>query len=70
MHLLISTYFIVSIIYLLIDIDECATGGHNCTQNQRCVNRPGSFICECVSGYRLLNGICEGSENIISLLIS
>ena len=43
-----------------IDIDECTTGVHNCTQNQQCINRPGSFICECVSGYELLNGTCEG----------
>ena len=39
-----------------LDIDECTTGVHNCTQNQQCVNRPGSFICECASGYEPSNG--------------
>ena len=45
---------------VIIDIDECSTGDHNCTQNQQCVNMPGTLICECVSGYELLNGNCEG----------
>ena len=43
------------------DIDECSTDVHNCTQNQQCVNRPGDYECECVSGYELVNGICEGN---------
>ena len=48
---------------MLLDIDECSTGDHNCTQNHlQCVNRPGTFICECVSGYRLSNRICEGNK--------
>ena len=50
-----------------LDIDECSTGVHNCTQNQhvQCVNSPGTFICECVSGYKLLNGTCEGNQHVI-----
>ena len=48
---------------MYIDIDECSTGDHNCTQNHlQCVNRPGTFICECVTGYELLNGTCEGNK--------
>ena len=43
-------------------MDECSTGVHNCTQDQKCVNRLGTFICECASGYELINGICEGNE--------
>ena len=49
-----------------VDIDECTTGDHNCTQNQDCVNLPGDYKCECISGYELLigdtNETCEGSE--------
>ena len=45
-----------------VDIDECFIGGHNCTQNQRCVNRPGNYECICVSGYELSNGNCEGNS--------
>ena len=47
---------------VLLDIDECSTGVHNCTQNQQCVNRPGDYECECVSGYELVNEICEGNN--------
>ena len=50
---------------LLLDIDECATGDHNCTQNHQCRNRPGTFICECHHGYELRNGICEGKMCLI-----
>ena len=50
---------------MLLDIDECSTGDHNCTQNQRCVDKPGTFICECINGYELLNGVCEGNRQRI-----
>ena len=46
---------------MLLDIDECSTGEHNCAENQQCVNKPGDYQCECVSGYELLNGNCEGN---------
>ena len=46
---------------MLSDINECTAGTHNCTQNQRCINMPGIFMCECVSGYELSNGACEGT---------
>ena len=46
---------------MLIDINECTTGTHNCTQNQRCVNTPGNFMCKCVSGYEFSNGVCKGT---------
>ena len=49
----------------LIDIDECSTGVHNCTQNQQCVNRNGGYQCKCVSGYELLDGNCEGKYCIV-----
>ena len=54
--------------HMLLDIDECSTGDHNCTQNQQCVNMPGTFICECVSGYELVNGICEGNQLVMIIL--
>ena len=52
---------------LYIDIDECSTGVHNCAQNQQCVDRPGTFICECVRGYKLLNGTCEGNRHCLNI---
>jgi hypothetical protein len=38
------------------DIDECAAGTHQCTQNAgflACQNVPGSYVCTCQSGYTL-----------------
>lgn len=33
------------------DIDECLEKTANCGKNTRCINRPGSYRCECNSGY-------------------
>ena len=53
---------------MLLDIDECSTGDHNCTQNQQCVNMLGTFICECIGGYELVNGNCEGNQHVMIIL--
>ena len=41
------------------DIDECqqegGLEGHHCHSNTRCVNTNGSYICECLPGYRRLD---------------
>ena len=55
--------------HMLLDIDECSTGEHNCTHNQQCVNNPGDYQCECVSGYELLNGNCEGNVQLMQLCV-
>ncbi|XP_019372211.1 PREDICTED: EGF-containing fibulin-like extracellular matrix protein 1 isoform X2 [Gavialis gangeticus] len=34
------------------DIDECATGAHNCRADQACVNLRGSFRCQCLPGFQ------------------
>ncbi|KAH8849537.1 Neurogenic locus notch likerotein 1 [Schistosoma japonicum] len=34
-----------------IDINECTLGTHNC--DQICINTPGSYLCDCHSGYKL-----------------
>nr|XP_051678803.1 nidogen-2 isoform X1 [Oryctolagus cuniculus] len=34
-----------------VDVNECATGFHRCGPNSMCVNLPGSYRCECRSGY-------------------
>ena len=43
------------------DIDECASGTHNCDANAQCINTIGSFKCNCVQGYSG-NGVeCSGT---------
>ncbi|XP_018028143.1 fibrillin-3 isoform X3 [Hyalella azteca] len=36
-----------------VDIDECASGDHECTGGQECHNRRGSYTCQCPTGFRL-----------------
>ena len=41
----------VSIIYLIVDVDECTTGVDQCDQN--CHNNVGSYTCSCNAGFTL-----------------
>uniref|UniRef100_A0A8C8WIT3 Nidogen-2 n=1 Tax=Panthera leo TaxID=9689 RepID=A0A8C8WIT3_PANLE len=34
-----------------VDVNECATGFHHCGPNSVCTNLPGSYSCDCRSGY-------------------
>ena len=43
-----ATYYELSII-ILTDIDECVM--HDCSDQEICINTPGTFTCECVIGY-------------------
>ena len=36
---------------LILDIDECATMTHNCSDNGVCENTPGNYTCICLGGY-------------------
>ena len=45
-------HFIVIIFFP--DINECSTGGHNCSHN--CHNTNGSYVCSCPPGSLLSNG--------------
>ena len=33
------------------DVDECAKGTDSCGPNQKCINEPGAYRCECDTGY-------------------
>ena len=43
-----------------VDIDECVTGRHNCSENANCTNTNGSFTCQCKEGYTGDGVECEG----------
>ena len=50
-----------------IDIDECATGQHNCPQ--MCINTDGSFECGCSEGYTMgRHGRCIGTYGMAAKL--
>ena len=51
-----------------VDIDECTQGTHNCPAFSTCQNTPGSFICVCRPGFRIVNGLCVG-KNIRSSML-
>ena len=58
----VSTVLIQNGVFYL-DIDECATGDHNCDVNAGCVNTDGSFTCSCNAGY-IGNGVsCQGKAS-------
>ena len=48
---------------MFADIDECQQDTSPCSgSNVRCINRPGSYICQCSDGYAMdqLRKRCEG----------
>ena len=53
-----------------VDVDECATGKHDYSSIQTCVNTQGGYKCTCPDGFRLLSDVCTGkSFNHTSYLI-
>ncbi|XP_033745420.1 fibulin-1-like isoform X2 [Pecten maximus] len=53
-----------------VDIDECSRNLHNCRENQRCINRPGSFICNCQKGYRVgRDDACEDINECVDSFV-
>ena len=42
------------------DIDECALGMNDCSENVICTNTPGSFSCMCDEGYDGDGTTCVG----------
>ena len=45
------------------DVDECASGDHDC--DQVCQNTQGGFICSCEEGYERTDGACTGQYVIM-----
>ena len=50
------------------DIDECRMAALNdsviCINDTQCTNTLGSFKCDCVSGYKLVDGNCERKSHL------
>ena len=60
---------------MILDIDECAAGTFTCGTNARCVNLPGTYRCQCSSGYQDFNStltpglFCRGKYTIVLLFL-
>lgn len=35
----------------IVDIDECDQGQHDCDTNANCINKPGTYDCDCKIGF-------------------
>ena len=46
------------------DIDECALGMDDCSENANCTNTPGNFSCMCDEGYDGDGTTCVGKHII------
>ena len=51
-------YYIL--LYTTADINECELGVHDCFQDAICINKIGSFECECLPGFSGDGMTCEG----------
>ena len=56
-------------LYIATDINECSDPSR-CFKNSNCVNLPGSYRCDCNSGYTLKGGQCRGTDQRIITLMS
>ncbi|KAJ8924543.1 hypothetical protein NQ315_000691, partial [Exocentrus adspersus] len=54
-----------------LDVDECTTGTHHCSQI--CTNLNGTYACSCRDGFKLsdnLSGVCKAEKEDVALLFA
>ena len=54
---------------LVLDVDECADGSHNCDANAACTNTQGEFACDCDYGYEGDGTTCHGKIICIAFYV-
>ena len=60
---LFSCFFTLSFV-LILDIDECASDKHNCSEDAVCNNTKGSFNCACKPGFTGNGYKCAGEHHM------
>lgn len=55
-----------------VDVDECQSSLHRCGEGQLCHNLPGSYRCECQTGYQYdsFRRMCVGMTSYTSCMLS
>ena len=61
-YVCVHNYKLIQFTIIILDVDECASGVHNCKSNEYCDNKPGRFVCKCLNGYKSVNDVCEGTQ--------
>jgi hypothetical protein len=56
-------------LFLFLDINECFTGSHDCSNNAECVNSYGTFHCKCNAGFTGDGQLCHGNCLFIYIYI-
>lgn len=70
-HFLYYVFFFPFCVLCLVDVDECQSGQHRCGEGQLCHNLPGSYRCECQTGYqydsfrRMCVGMFNGTHSVM-----
>ena len=57
------------VIFLLLDIDECAVNTHDCDLVATCTNTVGNFTCACNEGYTGNGKSCSGMSDVLTSFI-
>ena len=59
-HAPLSYFYYHTFCIMLLDIDECSNGSHDCDVNANCTNTNGSHSCTCREGYTGKGESCQG----------
>ena len=59
-HAPLSYFYYHIFCIMLLDIDECSNGSHDCDVNANCTNTNGSHSCTCKEGYTGKGESCQG----------
>lgn len=62
----LSVFHLFAIHVCLVDVDECQGSLHRCGDGQLCHNLPGSYRCECQTGYQYdsFRRMCVGTSDV------
>ena len=55
----------ISMTIIIIDINECETNQHNCSDRMNCRNTNGSYECTCKEGYNFSMALEEECQGIL-----